>query len=257
MIVRNLIIISAILFFAPALYGQGYDVEDTIPPATHTIRTPMLLNSPIFQDKYGLLIMPPCQATAIMGFSGLTVNLISHGDFKPLSIVAIDDSTFEVKLQSTSWIQTDNLQNRFRLPLNFTLKVLFDCDSAMYHVNYDTLNDSLTIIEDERNKNVKFIILETVSRIPEGISWVIFHTKDIRKIREFRNDISPLAELITLDEGYYSCLPSLIKRNRLSRFSINQINNRFIQFFRIKDADRDEITNVINGCPYLMVRQIN
>ena len=227
MILRIITFIKVIILFELTLFAQGFDVDNGNPPPTQISPTVTQMNPPLFQQKYGLIIYPPCHKTVFKSLSGLNVSLISYGDFKPISITATDDTTFEMKLQSTSWPQLNNIENNFRLPYDFTLRVLFDSDSAVYHVNFDTLNDSLTIKEDPNNIKVKFIILESVLRIPEDISWIIFKDKDIGNLRQIRNDLNSMTELITMDEGFYACLPSFVKNTRLSGLSVNQINNKY------------------------------
>mgnify|MGYP006967013355 FL=1 len=238
----------AILLEAAIGFAQGFDVDKGTPPPTRTSPMVYRLNSPLF-EKYRFLIMPPCRDAVFKECADWAVNLLSYGGFVPVNIRMIEDTLFEIKLQSTIFFRIDNLESSYRLPYNFRLWVVFDADTARYYVNFDTLTDILTIEEDRRNTSADFINLVPIRKIPENVGWIIFSDRDTKLLRNFRDEISTVAELITLEEGYYMCLPFDIIKARLSSFSVNKINNFYIQFFRCKEHDRRNIRKIIEKYP--------
>jgi len=247
-IVRHWLILLMVLSGTSTGLAQGFDVDRGEPPPTHSSPTVYRLNSPLF-EKYRLLVMPPCRDAVFNECSDWAINLLSHGGFVPVNIRMIENTLFEIKLQSTIFFRMDNLESSYRLPYNFKLWVVFDADTARYYVNFDTLTDVLTIEEDCRNTSADFINLVPIRKIPENVGWIIFSDRDTKLLRNFRDEISTVAELITLEEGYYMCLPFGIIKARLSSFSVNKINNFYIQFFRVKEHDADLIRNIIDKFP--------
>lgn len=252
---QHWIVALAILLDAAIGLAQGFDVDKGTPPPTQSGPMVYQRNSPLF-EKYRLLIMPPCRDAVFNECSDWAINLLSYGGFVPVNIRMIEDTLFEIKLQSTSDMAINKLESNFRFPHHFELHVIFDADTVRYHVNFDVMNDSLTIQEDIRNAKVDFICLQPARKIPEDIGWIIFSNKDVKTLRKFRNEISRTAELINLDEGYYMCLPFAIKKARLSSFSVNKINNSYIQFFRVKEHDGNIIRDIFEKYPTQIANQI-
>ncbi len=235
--------------------AQDYDVGWGEAPTTHYSSTAYRRMS-MRIEKFRLLILPPCREAVFSACADWSVSLISRGGFEPLDIRMIDDSTAEIKLQLTSDLKYEHLEANYRFPHNFELQVIFDADTVNYHLNYDTLTDSMTIREDAWNAKVKYISLEPTLKIPDDVGWIIFKGNDTKRLREFRKEISSMAELTVVRAGYYKCLPANVEKARLSGFSVNKIHDSYIQFFRIKDHDDNVIHEIMDKYPDKIAFQI-
>jgi len=252
---RFLILLTFISCCSISAFTQGYDVDNNTPPQIHS--------STIFQadyplvEKWGLLIMPPCCNSIINNTADISISMISKGGFEPLSIQMTEDSTVEIMLQSTCFVRRRTLDNGFRLPYEFSLRVIFDTDTAEYKIAYDSLKDSISIEEKGHNGDIDFLYLETILNIPEEMSWIIFNRSEFKALRKFREAITNLAQPLILDDGYYRCMPYKITKARFSDFSVNKISDSFIQFFKIRGNCREEINNLISTIPEVIAYQLN
>ncbi len=216
------------------LLAQTYDVEDTIPPWQHTERTGLYMDSPLFDEKYKLLVYPACHGNDI------NIDAKIKSGSQPFNI-EIKHDTITITLLATTFSPCKYLHTEAVIPDTFNLFLIMGNDTALYHVAYNRDNGQLPVVTI---KESWFIELVPVMEIPENIFWIKASNLKTARILKSRISSDKLAEYIVLPEGYYRCLAGGyvgIKKNR------NYVSNEIIMFFRKSDdVDPLELYSVIN-----------
>ncbi len=201
---KRTIIIQVCYFFLLLIscaFPQSYDVEDASPPIFHTERTPLYADSPLFKEKYCLILDRECED------GRLIIDVRIANGSRPFDIKLSGD-TVHVSLNATSFGKKRLLTSPVIFPMLFYLCIAMEGDTATYYVECDSISTAITVHEIAK---AWFIEKEPIRRLPAGFFWIYQPSPSdaeiMENVKEKLNRES-FAEYVVLDEGYYHCLPT-------------------------------------------------
>lgn len=195
---RISLFLAAFILTAGNIHSQSYEVSDTAPPSTHTLRTYDLSTINIlFEEKYRLLVDVDCNTGKLIVDVKLNGGSIVNG------IKLIDDSILNISLAPSAYTEGRRISDKIVIPSSFLIRVNLENDTAVFHATCS--NDQIQVTTE---KESWFIEAEPLLKLPVHSFWIISdELKVINRIKDSLNT-EKLSQNIILEGGYYRCFPT-------------------------------------------------
>jgi hypothetical protein len=222
-----------LLFGGPLIRAQSYDVADSTPPKQHGLNDGNVFR-PLKPKPFETcrIIINNNPASGRLTFETMLKNL----GYK--SNITSTDSAIIVTIDPVAEGIAGHNAAPVLIPNKFELYVIIDNhDTARYYIEYLKEKDRLDITSDCRLKSNR-ITIEPTKRTSELLWWVLLDGHDIPD--QFKNEIDRVAEMQSLDDGYYWGLPYHVQNKKIRNGSYNHIDNRRIVFLKPFDISSFE-----------------